>query len=170
MKILEVKKRDDTVRPFNEEKITVAVKKAMDASEEGSLAEAQDIMGKVVDILEEIKARDSKYIPSIEGIQNVVEEVLMSSNFHKAAKAYILYREEKAKQRKLNVFSLRINLKPYEYPYLYEYVDAIRHSYWIHTEFKFDGRYPGFQGPSYRPPNGMPSEKQCWPSHRLKSP
>ena len=31
----------------------------------------------------------------------------------------------------------RINLKPYEYPELNEYVDAIRHSYWIHTEFKF---------------------------------
>jgi ribonucleoside-diphosphate reductase beta chain len=145
MRILEVKKRDDSVRPFNEEKITIAVKKALDASEEGSLDEARDIMRQVVDVLENIKAKDSKYIPSIEGIQNVVEEVLMSSNFHKAAKAYILYREEKAKQRKRNVFSPRINLKPYEYPYLYEYVDAIRHSYWIHTEFKFDGDIQDFK-------------------------
>ena len=34
-----------------------------------------------------------------------------------------------------NIFEKRINLKPYEYPQLNDYVDAIRHSYWIHTEF-----------------------------------
>ncbi|MEN9338333.1 MAG: Ribonucleoside-diphosphate reductase, small subunit, partial [Candidatus Parcubacteria bacterium] len=34
-------------------------------------------------------------------------------------------------------FQKRINLKPYEYPELYEYVSAIRHSYWVHTEFNF---------------------------------
>lgn len=36
-----------------------------------------------------------------------------------------------------SVFEKREKLKPYEYPELYEYVDAIRHSYWIHTEFNF---------------------------------
>ena len=36
-----------------------------------------------------------------------------------------------------NIFEKRDKLKPYEYPELYEYVDAIRHSYWIHTEFNF---------------------------------
>jgi ribonucleoside-diphosphate reductase beta chain len=30
-----------------------------------------------------------------------------------------------------------VTLKPYEYPNLVEYVDAIRHSYWVHTEFNF---------------------------------
>ncbi len=35
------------------------------------------------------------------------------------------------------LFQKRVNLKPYEYPELYEYVDAIRHSYWIHTEFNY---------------------------------
>lgn len=34
-----------------------------------------------------------------------------------------------------NIFKRRINIKPYEYPELLEYKDAIRHSYWIHTEY-----------------------------------
>lgn len=36
-----------------------------------------------------------------------------------------------------DIFQKRENLKPYEYPDLLEYKDAIRHSYWLHTEFKF---------------------------------
>jgi len=44
---------------------------------------------------------------------------------------------ERKKMRERDIFKKRVNLKPYEYPELYEYVDAIRHSYWIHTEFKF---------------------------------
>lgn len=36
-----------------------------------------------------------------------------------------------------NIFKKRVNLKPYEYPELMEYVDAIRHSYWLHTEFNY---------------------------------
>ena len=36
-----------------------------------------------------------------------------------------------------DIFSPRVNLKPFEYPELAKYVDAIRHSYWIHTEFNF---------------------------------
>lgn len=37
----------------------------------------------------------------------------------------------------MNMFQKRINLKPYEYPSVLEYVDAIRHSYWVHTEFNY---------------------------------
>jgi len=36
-----------------------------------------------------------------------------------------------------DIFSPRENILPYEYPSLLEYKDAIRHSYWIHTEFNF---------------------------------
>ena len=36
-----------------------------------------------------------------------------------------------------NIFLPRINVLPYEYPSLLQYKDAIRHSYWIHTEFNF---------------------------------
>jgi ribonucleoside-diphosphate reductase beta chain len=63
----------------------------------------------------------------------------MSSDFHDVAKSYILYRAKRNQQRKKNIFKRRLNLKPYEYPELLKYVDAIRHSYWIHTEFNFTG-------------------------------
>ncbi|MDP8174272.1 ribonucleotide-diphosphate reductase subunit beta [Phocoenobacter skyensis] len=38
-----------------------------------------------------------------------------------------------------NLFEKRIQIKPYEYPELLEFKDAIRHSYWLHTEFNFTG-------------------------------
>ena len=36
-----------------------------------------------------------------------------------------------------NIFLPRVNILPYEYPSLLAYKDAIRHSYWIDTEFNF---------------------------------
>jgi len=36
-----------------------------------------------------------------------------------------------------NIFTPRENIMPYEYPSLIEYKDAIRHSYWIDTEYNF---------------------------------
>ena len=37
----------------------------------------------------------------------------------------------------MNIFEKRINILPYEYPQLLKYKDAIRHSYWIESEFNF---------------------------------
>ena len=36
-----------------------------------------------------------------------------------------------------DIFKPRVNILPYEYPQLLAYKDAIRHSYWIDTEFNF---------------------------------
>ena len=36
-----------------------------------------------------------------------------------------------------NIFEKRVNILPYEYPSLLAYKDAIRHAYWIATEFNF---------------------------------
>jgi ribonucleoside-diphosphate reductase, beta subunit len=66
-----------------------------------------------------------------------------------------LYRESKIKERKRDIFKPRINLKPYEYPELYEYVDAIRHSYWLHTEFNFTSDIQDFKV------NVSPSERNA---------
>ena len=38
-----------------------------------------------------------------------------------------------------DIFAERTQLKPYEYGDFLDYVDAIRNSYWVHTEFNFDG-------------------------------
>ncbi len=39
----------------------------------------------------------------------------------------------------MDIFEERTQLKPYEYPELLNYVEAIRNSYWVHTEFNFEG-------------------------------
>lgn len=36
-----------------------------------------------------------------------------------------------------DIFKKRTSLKPYEYPHLAEYANAVRHSYWVHTEFNY---------------------------------
>lgn len=56
-----------------------------------------------------------------------------------------LVRLAKDSMSKRDIFAKRQNLKPYEYPELYEYVDAIRHSYWIHTEFNFTSDVQDFK-------------------------
>lgn len=37
----------------------------------------------------------------------------------------------------MSIFKKRVEFKPFEYPEVIKYVDAINHSYWIHTEFNF---------------------------------
>ncbi len=61
----------------------------------------------------------------------------MECDFYTTAKEYIIYRNERKKLRERDIFAKRTNFKPYEYPELYEYTDAVRHSYWVHTEFNF---------------------------------
>lgn len=37
----------------------------------------------------------------------------------------------------MSIFDKRVAFKPFEYPEILQYKDAIRHSYWIHTEWNF---------------------------------
>ena len=78
---------------------------------------------------------------SVDEIGDVVENRLMDAGFNDVAKEYILYRSK----NKPNIFKKRVALKPYEYPELVEYVDAIRHSYWVHTEFNFTSDVQDFK-------------------------
>jgi ribonucleoside-diphosphate reductase beta chain len=57
----------------------------------------------------------------------------MDMGLHDLAREYILFRFN----NKPDIFRKRTSLKPYEYPQLVEYTDAIRHSYWVHTEFNY---------------------------------
>ena len=145
MHITHIIKRDGTLKTFKEEKIVSAICKAMDATKTGSRQSAEKITQEVITTLSKMKQIDSQYVPSVEGVQNIIEEQLMISNFHATAKAYIIYREHQSFKRQNNIFEKRINLKPYEYPELLEYVDAIRHSYWIHTEFNFTSDIQDFK-------------------------
>ena len=145
MQITHIQKRDFSTKPFQLSKITNAILKAMTALEHGSLEDAERISQNVLNVLLEQKEKEPKYVPTVEEIQDAVEDSLMKNEFFDVAKAYILYRDEQARKRKTNIFEKRINLKPYEYPDLYEYVPAIRHSYWIHTEFNFTSDIQDFK-------------------------
>ncbi len=145
MQITHLIKRDFTKKPFQLHKITNAILKAMTAVEHGNLGDAERISKNVSNSLLERKAVDENYVPTVEEVQDFVETKLMEGGFFDVAKAYIIYRNEQATKRKSNVFEKRVNLKPYEYPQLYEYVPAIRHSYWIHTEFNFTSDIQDFK-------------------------
>ena len=145
MKIEHIIKRDFSTSPFQLDKITEAIKKAMNSVGVGSAENAQDVALSVYQKLLNRKSEDQEYTPTIEEVQDIVETQLMESNFPGVAKAYILYRNKRSQDRQPDIFEKRINLKPYEYPQLYEYVPAIRHSYWIHSEFNFTSDIQDFK-------------------------
>ena len=87
-KIEKIKKRDGRIVSFDKRKIVMAVLKAMKAVGEGNKEAAENIANEVVSSLK----RSSKAIPTVEEVQDLVEEALMKKGFCKVAKAYILYR------------------------------------------------------------------------------
>ena len=145
MHIEEIFKRNHSKRPFEIEKITDAILKSMLSVENGNPEDAEKIAKQVYANLLERKKKITHYVPNVEEIQDLVEQTLMKSEFLDVAKAYILYRNTQTKKRQRNIFERRITLKPYEYPELYEYVPAIRHSYWIHSEFNFTSDIQDFK-------------------------
>jgi ribonucleoside-diphosphate reductase beta chain len=147
MKIHHIKKRNEEIASYDNKKITNAIFSAMKEVKSGNKENAAYVTTIVEKILnKEAKAlKTEEYIPGVEAIQDIVEKALMETGFHDVAKAYILYREKRNQERKRDIFKKRINLKPYEYPELAEYVDAIRHSYWVHTEFNYTSDVQDFK-------------------------
>ncbi len=137
MQIEYIIKRDSSKKAYEQEKITEAILKAMNSVNNGEYEDAKRVSLSVYESLLERAQKIPYYVPNIEEIQDLVEQKLMSNEYFEVAKSYILYRNLQTEKRKRNIFEKRVNLKPYQYPELYEYVPAIRHSYWIHTEFNF---------------------------------
>jgi len=137
MSIENIKKRSWELVAFDPQKITQAVYKCLEQIGHKDSLEAAEKITKKVDkrVTKFVKEHGKDFIPSVEEIQDHVEFELMKEGLFEGAKAYILYREERKKDRSRSIFRKRLNLKPYEYPEVLEYVDAIRHSYWVHTEF-----------------------------------
>jgi ribonucleoside-diphosphate reductase beta chain len=138
-KIKEIRKRNNDLQAYQLDKIENAISKAMLELGYNNNDQAKKLASQVELALEDKQKKSLNYIPTVEEIQDIVEEKLMSNNLFDVAKAYILFRDKRAKERQPDIFKRRISLKPYEYPQLYEYVDSVRHSYWIHTEFNFTG-------------------------------
>jgi len=150
MKIQQIRKRDGSVQSFDISKITSAIAKALVETGEGNRAEAEVVAElahqKVVAMCVQAGTAEAGSVlaskcvdgnPTVEEIQDLVEQALMEKDYFTTAKQYIIYRNERKKLRERDIFAKRQNLKPYEYPELYEYVNAVRHSYWVHTEFNY---------------------------------
>ena len=109
-KIENIYKRDFSNNPFQLEKITDAILKAMVSVGKGDVKAAEKISLEIYDILLDRKEKSPNYVPNVEEIQDLVEQKLMKSEFLDAAKAYILYRNKQAEKRQRNMFEKRINL------------------------------------------------------------
>ena len=125
-----IKKRDGTIVEFDADKITQAIRLAGERTGEFGEEKAEYLTDEVIELIN----FDGL---TVEDVQDAVERALMSSEYKDTAKSYILYREQRNRERKPDIFKHRINLKPYEYPQLIEYQHAIQHSYWLHTEFNY---------------------------------
>ncbi|OGT06617.1 MAG: ribonucleoside-triphosphate reductase [Gammaproteobacteria bacterium GWF2_41_13] len=101
--IKKIQKRDGMMVPFDVNRITQAIFKAMQATSEGSYDDASAIARKIAADLNLIKRRYKNFFPTVEGIQDTVEKELILSDYIKTAKAYILYREKRAEARKQRV-------------------------------------------------------------------
>ena len=93
-------KRDGRTAEFKQEKIAEAVEKAFQAcAAMQDRAVAEEIAAKVV---EKLDAGAIEGIPTVEGVQDLVEETLIESGFVQTAKSYILYRAERRRVRDVN--------------------------------------------------------------------
>jgi ribonucleoside-triphosphate reductase len=93
-----IKKRNGQIVPFDAGKITGAIAKAGAASGELNQLKAHQLMLKTLACAQALYGGS---IPDVEQLQDIVEEVLLGSPFRKTAKAYILYREQRAQMRNL---------------------------------------------------------------------
>ncbi|MBI1935366.1 hypothetical protein HYS31_02900 [Candidatus Woesearchaeota archaeon] len=93
-KISRMKKRDGTIVLFDQGKITNAIFRAASSVGGRDKKTAQALSDKVVQELEKLA------MPSVEEIQDIVEKVLIENGHASTAKAYILYRQERAALRK----------------------------------------------------------------------
>ncbi|MEJ5210384.1 MAG: ribonucleoside triphosphate reductase [Burkholderiales bacterium] len=87
----QVLKRDGRIVPFDAERICFAIQRAGQATNEFGEAEARRLAGQVVKV---ISHRFAGRMPSIEQIQDVVEQALIAADHFRTARAYIVYREQ----------------------------------------------------------------------------
>lgn len=123
-------KRNGSTEQYDQNKIVLAVSKAMKSIGIRSKTLPEEVATEVTTLL---NRENTDPVLSVDAVHRGVENVIMDMGLHDLAREYILYRFNNMP----NIFRKRTNLKPYEYPQLDEYKDAIRHSYWVHTEFNY---------------------------------
>ena len=152
---MSVKKRDGRIVPFEQERITKAVFRAMKAEGEGDLSrDPVRVSGRVMQDLS--RKYPQAHVPTIEEVQDVVETALILLDFPKTAKGYILYRSKRAdirgKQKLVpsHVRNLVEESKKYFQNPLGEFIYFRTYSRWMESENRREtwmetvDRYLGF--------------------------
>ncbi len=93
-----VRKRDGRQAPFDASKIQEAIRKAGEATGEFGPETAGQLTVRVLSLAQMTLTTSE---PGVEQLQDLVEDVLLTSPFKKTAKAYILYRDQHARIREL---------------------------------------------------------------------
>ncbi len=93
-----IRKRDQRQVPFESSKITSAILKAGRATGEFKEDTARRLTIRVISLAQTVFLDT---VPTVEEIQDMVEEVLLASPFKRTAKAYILYRDRHAGIREM---------------------------------------------------------------------
>lgn len=134
--ITQIKKRDGTISPFYKKKIAKAIYRAACAT--ATTLDYDKLADAVHDELYAVY--DGHTTPSVEQVQDIVEKVLMQSEYPQVAKAYILYRQERTRLRlkkgeiPKTVKLLAENSKQYFRNALAEFVYYRTYSRWIDAE------------------------------------
>ena len=89
-------KRDGSIRDFDADKIVVAIAKAGKATGEITAEGAKRLTE--TEVMPRIRALKTE-TPDIEKVQDAVEQSIFAGGFFKTLRAYIVYREQHAKQR-----------------------------------------------------------------------
>ncbi len=98
LRIAQIRKRDGRIVPFDSEKISSAIYRAIVAIGGRDHALAESLAARVVEVLDEKYGAEA--IPAVEDVQDVVERVLVENGQAKVAKAYIIYRQKRAEIRR----------------------------------------------------------------------
>lgn len=142
--ITQVVKRTGAVVPFNKDRITNAIYRAAVAVGGRDRTTAEKLADQVVEVLEEQTPPD--HVPTVEEIQDVVEKVLIENGHARTAKAYILYREERARQRRERAHRSARPSTNIPWAKLWEVLDwAISHD--LHTVERLNARIEGGEFP-----------------------
>jgi ribonucleoside-triphosphate reductase (formate) len=96
-KIIQIRKRDDRIVDFEQEKITGVIFKTMRAVGSPDQQKAEEVSDLVLERLN--NKFHERSIPAVEEVQDIVETILIEQKLIKVAKAFIIYRDQHNKMR-----------------------------------------------------------------------
>lgn len=136
-----VEKRNGDIVTYQPDKISAAVNKAIARVNGVPNGGAADQVEAAVTGALFLQTTASPSIITVNQIHTLVENTLMDFKWFEVAREYITYRS----QHEPDLFRKRVAYKPFEYPQMQQYVDAIRHSYWVVDEFNFTADIQDFK-------------------------